>query len=213
MKMIVGLGNPGLDYAKTRHNVGFMVIERLLAAIGGSDPVKSRFHAACVETRLAGEKCLLMRPTTYMNRSGMAVAEGVSFYKLDPAKDVLVVSDEVALPTGMIKIKPGGGTAGHNGLEDITRALGTDQYPRLRVGVGVQPAGGKPAVMIQSDFVLSRFTAEEGDLLASALGSACNAVETFISKGVSAAMNAFNTKNTTSKPPPEKSTEEGRGTS
>lgn len=195
MKMIVGLGNPGLEYSRTRHNVGFMVVERLLTKKGITAPVRARFHAACVDAPIGSEKCLLMRPTTYMNRSGLAVSEAVSFYKVLPAKDVMIVTDDIALPTGMIKIKPGGGAGGQHGLEDIARLLGTDQYPRLRVGIGMQPSGGKPQVMNQADFVLSRFITEEQPLLEQSLDTACEAIEMFVVKGLDAAMNAFNKKN------------------
>ncbi|MCC6428818.1 MAG: aminoacyl-tRNA hydrolase [Phycisphaerales bacterium] len=195
MKMLIGLGNPGLDYAKTRHNAGFMVIERLISKQRINDPVKAKFHAACVDTQLGGHKCILMRPTTYMNRSGISVVEAVAFYKLQPAVDIMVIADDIALPTGMIKIKPAGGSGGQNGLSDITRALGSDQYPRLRVGIGMQPAGGKPAVMNQADFVLSRFIAEEQPLLESSIDQAAEALDVFVRKGLDAAMNAFNSKN------------------
>src|SRR5262249_18465845 len=135
---IVGLGNPGREYERTRHNAGFMVIDRLVqrnpSASGA--PVKARFNAAVVETPIAGQPCLLVKPTTYMNRSGQSVGEVVRFYKLNLATDVLVIVDEVYLPCGTIRIRPGGGSAGHNGLTDIQRALGTDDYPRLRIGVG-----------------------------------------------------------------------------
>jgi PTH1 family peptidyl-tRNA hydrolase len=195
MKLLVGLGNPGLEYAKTRHNVGFMVIERLASKRAGMSPVRARFHAACVDAQLGSEKCLLLRPTTYMNRSGMSVAEAANFFKVDPAKDVMVVSDDIALPTGMIRIRPGGSSGGQNGLADIARALGTENYPRLRVGVGMQPNGGKPAVMNQADFVLGRFMPEEQGLLDQSIDRACEALEAFVARGVDAAMNTFNSKN------------------
>ncbi len=209
MKMLIGLGNPGLEYARTRHNVGFMVIERLLSKLGINAPVRARFHAACVDAQVGSEKCLLMRPTTYMNKSGLSVAEAVGFFKgIDLAADVMVVADDLALPTGMIRIKPSGGSGGQNGLADIARALGTDAYPRLRVGIGMQPAGGKPAVMNQADFVLSRFITEEQTLLDGAIDTACKALEMFITRGLDAAMNTFNSKNNPDKGP-DKSSEKG----
>src|SRR5262252_4734629 len=140
MKLIVGLGNPGKDYDKTRHNAGYMVVYRLIARHAAGAPVKARFNAAAVEARLPGgggadETCLLLKPTTYMNRSGQSIAEAVRFYKLDPASELMVILDDVALPSGTIRIRPGGGTGGHNGLEDIERLLGTDAYPRCRIGI------------------------------------------------------------------------------
>src|SRR5262245_41054831 len=123
MKLIVGLGNPGPQYAKTRHNAGFMAVDRVYARHGGGQPVKSRFQAATAEATIGGEKCMLLKPTTFMNRSGQSVAEALRFFKLDPAADLLVVVDEVYLPTGTIRMRPGGGTSGHNGMENIQQLL------------------------------------------------------------------------------------------
>ena len=192
MKVIVGLGNPGLQYAKTRHNAGFMVADRLAAAFAKGEVSKGRFNAATVEATIAGERCLLVKPTTFMNRSGQSVGEVVNFFKLDPAQDVIVVTDDIALPVGAIRIRPGGGAGGHNGLLDIQRALNSDLFPRLRIGVGA-----KPAMMDQADWVLSRFMDEEVAPLESSLEKAAKACETFVVKGLDAAMNAFNA------PPPD----------
>lgn len=202
MKMIVGLGNPGTQYAKTRHNAGFMVVERLLSRHRVFEAPRARFHAACVEAPIGAERCLLMRPTTYMNRSGLAVAEALNFYKLKADEDLLVMTDDVALPTGMIRLRAAGSAGGHNGLSDIQRSLGHDNYPRLRIGVGVQPNGGKPPLMVQADFVLGRFVDEESDLLDQAIEQSCDAVETFVSRGVQAAMNRFNRANSPPQAPP-----------
>lgn len=195
MKLIVGLGNPGPQYAKTRHNAGFMVLDRLAEKHAPGAIAKSRFNAAVVEFKLQAmskvgpveEQVLLLKPTTFMNKSGMAVREAVNFYKLNAAKDLLVVVDEVYLACGEIRLRPSGGTAGHNGLFDIQRVLGHDQYPRLRVGVGP-----KPAHFDQADFVLGRFTDEELALVNPAIARAADACQTFVSKGLDAAMNAFN---------------------
>ncbi len=192
MKLIVGLGNPEGRYARTRHNAGFMVVDRLLGSHAKGVVLKSRFQAATAEVDFGGEKCMLLKPTTYMNKSGQCVGEAVRFFKVDPKADLLVVVDELYLPTGAMKINPKGGTAGHNGLTDIHRILGTDEYPRLRVGVGLQPTGGKPPLMDQADFVLSQFTDEERTLLEGAVLRAALAAEAFARKGLDAAMNAFN---------------------
>jgi PTH1 family peptidyl-tRNA hydrolase len=192
MKLIVGLGNPGPQYTSTRHNAGFMVIDRLCAAHGGGAPIKARFQAATTEGSIGGEKCLFMKPTTFMNLSGRSVAEAVRFFKADPVEDLLVVVDDLYLPVGAVRLKPGGGAAGHNGLSNIELLLARDDYPRLRVGVGQQPGGGKPAVMEQSDFVLSRFTQDEEPLLASAITKSVKAAETFVSRGLTHAMNFAN---------------------
>ncbi len=201
MKLIVGLGNPGSQYARTRHNAGFMVAERLCARHGRGEPVKARFQAATCELSLAGQKCLVMRPTTFMNRSGQSVSEALRFYKLDPAADLLVIVDDLYLPTGAVRLKPGGGAGGHNGLASIGQLLGADTYPRLRVGVGLQPDGGKPPQMDQADFVLGRFTDDEEPLLAGALSKAEQAVEAFVGKGLDHAMNFANAGPAREKPP------------
>lgn len=194
MKLLVGLGNPEGRYAKTRHNAGFMVIDRLLGKFGGGEPLKARFNSACAEASVAGERVLFMKPTTYMNRSGQAVGEAVRFFKINASGDLLVITDDIYLPVGVIRLKPGGGTGGHNGLDDIHRALGSDAYPRLRVGVGMRPNGGKPAYMDQADFVLQGFTSEDQPDVEASLDRAAQACEAFITKGLPAAMNAFNSK-------------------
>ncbi len=192
MKIIVGLGNPEGRYARTRHNAGFMVVDRLLARHAPREVLKARFNAATAEASIGGERCLLMKPTTYMNRSGFAVGEAVRFFKVDLKADLLVVVDELYLPTGKIRINPKGGAGGHNGLSHIQQTLGSDEYPRLRIGVGLQPDGGKPSFMDQADFVLAPFASEEEPLLTPALDRATSAAEAFVTKGLAAAMNAFN---------------------
>lgn len=197
MKLIVGLGNPGRNYEKTRHNAGYMVVDRLVERHGAGAPVKARFNAAVVEAPVAGQTCLLIKPTTYMNRSGQAVAEAVRFYKADPSRDLLVISDEIALPAGTIRLRPGGGAAGHNGLANITLLLGTDAYPRLRVGIGPKPAYFDD----QADFVLGRFTEPEWAVVEPAINRAADAVEVFVAKGLDAAMNTFNAPPPSERPP------------
>lgn len=192
MKLIVGLGNPGTQYARTRHNAGFMVVDRLVDTFARGGVARGRFNSAIVEATIGSERCMLMKPGTYMNRSGQAVGEAVFFYKLNPMSELLVVTDDMYLPVGSIRVRPGGGTAGHNGLEDIRRALGGDNYPRLRVGVNA-----KPEYMDQADYVLSRFTEEELPGLESSIDKAAQACEVFATKGLDAAMNFANA------PPPD----------
>lgn len=192
MKLIVGLGNPGTQYARTRHNAGFMVLDRLVDTFARGQVAKGRFNSAIVETTIGGEKCMLMKPGTFMNRSGQAVGEAVYFYKLNQASELLVVTDDIYLPVGTIRARPGGGTAGHNGLEDVRRALGGDNYPRLRVGVNA-----KPEHMHQADYVLSRFTDEELPGLEASVEKAALSCEVFAAKGLDAAMNFANA------PPPD----------
>jgi peptidyl-tRNA hydrolase, PTH1 family len=187
MKLIIGLGNPGQAYENTRHNAGFMVVDRLAARHAPGGVPRSRFNAAVIEAGIAGEPCLLIKPMTYMNRSGAPVAEAVRFYKVEPASDLLVLVDDVALPCGAIRLRPGGGAGGHNGLTDIQRLLGTDAYARCRIGIDPSPA-----FMDQADYVLGRFTAEQWALVDPALNRAADATEAFVARGIAAAMNTFN---------------------
>ena len=161
---------------------------------GAGAVAKARFNAACVDAELKGTRCLLLKPTTFMNLSGQCVGQAVSFYKVDPVNDLIVIVDDLYLPVGAIRIRPSGSDGGHNGLSDIQRALGTDAYPRLRVGVGEKPAGGKPAHFEQKDYVLSRFAEADLPDLDIAINRCVEAVETFASKGLAAAMNTFNAK-------------------
>jgi len=192
MKLIVGLGNPGAEHARTRHNAGFLVVDRIASGHGAGAIPKARFKSVSTEVNLGSEKCLLMKPTTYMNRSGEAVGEAVAFFKISPAQDLLVIVDDLYLPTGAVRLRPGGGTGGHNGLEDIHRVLGSDAYARLRVGVGMQPGGGKPPVMDQADFVLSRFTDDEQGLLTDSVKRAADGAELWAVRGLAHAMNSLN---------------------
>lgn len=134
MKLIVGLGNPGPEYAKTRHNAGFMTLEKL-AQRHGLTGVKHKFHAGVLEGFIHQKKVMLMQPMTFMNRSGLAVGEAASFYKFDPT-DILILVDEIALDVGQIRLRGAGSPGGHNGLKDIERVLTTRDYPRLRIGIG-----------------------------------------------------------------------------
>lgn len=133
MKLIVGLGNPGTEYADTRHNIGFMAADALQSACRLS-PWKSKFHGHLADGMVDGEKILLLKPMTFMNRSGLAVGEAAGFHKINPA-DVIVLHDELELPPGKIRIKQGGGHAGHNGLKSVDAAIGAD-YWRVRLGIG-----------------------------------------------------------------------------
>ena len=133
MRLIIGLGNPGSEYERTRHNVGFMVIDHLVERHQFEAP-KMKFHAAFYDGQLLGHRCALLKPMTYMNRSGTTVREAMQFYKLDP-DDILIVVDDIALPVGTIRLRPSGSAGNHNGLLDIEGVLATRNYPRLRVGI------------------------------------------------------------------------------
>jgi len=184
MKLIVGLGNPGPEYAKTRHNAGFMVVDRLARRMGLSG-AKSKFHAGVLEGRRSGEKVVLMQPVTYMNRSGLAVGDAAQFYKLEPM-DILIVVDDVALPCGRVRLRASGSPGGHNGLSDVARVLATDAYPRLRVGI--DPPGRAP----QKDYVLGRFSEAQLEALEPALDRACDAIECWSESGIEKAMSLYN---------------------
>jgi peptidyl-tRNA hydrolase, PTH1 family len=205
MKLIVGLGNPGKNYEKTRHNAGFLALDRVIQRHAPAAPARARFSAAVVEAKIGSEVCLFMKPTMFMNRSGGPVGEASNFYKLDPSRDVLVLVDDMALPCGQIRLKPGGGSGGHNGLEDIQRALGADTYPRLRIGIDPKP----PFMDDQADYVLGRFSDEQWALVEPAFHRSADAVEVFATKGLDAAMNQFNAE---PRPPrPKKPRPEGAG--
>ena len=169
MKLIVGIGNPGKEYAKTRHNAGFMAIDRLAEknCMSGS---KTKFHAEVLEGRVAGQKVLLMKPMTFMNRSGLSVGEAANFYKIPP-EDVLIIVDDIALPCGRIRLRSEGSAGGHNGLTDIKRALGSQAYPRMRIGID------SPGRVPQKDYVLGRFSDDQLFKVERAIDRAVDAIE------------------------------------
>lgn len=189
MKLVVGLGNPGAEYDRTRHNAGFLVVDELARRHSVGEGARSKHHALVLDVVFGGEKILLMKPTTYMNLSGNAVADAARFFKLEPAEDVLVVVDDIALPVGAVRVRARGGSGGHNGLADIDRKLGGADYPRVRVGVGKVPR-----LMSQVDWVLSRFTEGERADVERSVSEAADAVECCVAEGVDAAMNRFNKK-------------------
>ncbi|MDF1870504.1 MAG: aminoacyl-tRNA hydrolase [Phycisphaerales bacterium] len=189
MKLIVGLGNPGMQYNNTRHNAGFMVVDALASKFAVGQIAKSRFNSVTLDANIGCEKCLLMKPTTFMNKSGQSVGEALRFFKLDPQDDLLVIVDDIALPVGSIRIRKSGGAGGHNGLSDIDRVLGGASYPRIRIGVGEVPR-----VMNQADWVLSKFMSEEMDKVNESLQKASNAIEHIFDHDITSAMNTFNEK-------------------
>jgi peptidyl-tRNA hydrolase, PTH1 family len=156
MKLIIGLGNPEPSYDKTRHNIGFLLLDGIVKRLGGSWQVKPKFKASLAETIVESEKVLFAKPSTYYNLSGEAVKAIVDFYKLDPAVDVLVLHDELALPFGTLRTRHSGSDAGNNGIKNIIAHLG-EQFARIRVGIASESAPSHDA----ADFVLSRFTNEE----------------------------------------------------
>jgi len=191
MKLVVGLGNPGSEYVGTRHNIGFEVIDRFASKLGWPDVNKKRFDGLTIDGTLdlltgGSEKVLLLKPLTFMNLSGRSVQAAMSFYQLTPA-DIVIVLDDLALPCGRLRLRGSGSSGGHNGLKDIERALGTNEYPRLRIGI--DPA---PPPIRGKDYVLGRFTTEQRKLLEPAIDRACGAITTWIDKGIESAMSLFN---------------------
>jgi PTH1 family peptidyl-tRNA hydrolase len=182
--LVAGLGNPGREYAATRHNVGFMVVDELARRLGGS--WREKFSGELAEVRLDGLRIALLKPLTYMNESGRSVGAAARFFKVEP-EDLLVVHDEVDLDPGRLQVRLGGGLAGHNGLRSVASALGTPEFGRVRIGVG-RPERGDPRPV--ADFVLSAFPAEvDGQVLVS---RAADAVEAIARDGVEEAQNRFN---------------------
>jgi PTH1 family peptidyl-tRNA hydrolase len=198
IRLIVGLGNPGAEYNNTRHNVGFAVVELLASQWGLAWQRSKSWHALWAK----GEKAILVKPASYMNRSGEPLAAIATFYKI-PSSEILVVLDDMALELGRLRMRPDGGTGGHNGLESIILQFATEQIPRLRIGIGAAPARG--AV----DYVLGRFFEEERPLVQKTVARAADAVKCAIDNGLLSAMNQFN-KNPESewpegRPPPKES--------
>lgn len=181
IRLIVGLGNPGVEYNRTRHNVGFAVVDSLAAEWGLTWQHSKSWQALWAK----GENAILVKPASYMNRSGEALSAVAGFYKIEPA-EILVVLDDMALELGRLRLRPEGGTGGHNGLESIIVHLGTEAIPRLRLGIGASPSEG--AV----DYVLGRFFEEEMPIVQKTVERAAEAVKCAIDKGVLSAMNLFN---------------------
>ncbi len=188
MKLVVGLGNPGREYAATRHNVGVRIVERL-AERSGISITGRKFSGRFGRGRVAGVDVGLLLPETFMNLSGESVSEALRLLPVgDLPDDLLVVFDDVDLPFGRIRLRPSGSAGGHRGLADLIRRLGRDDIPRLRFGVGRPPHPG----MSTADYVLQAFSKEEEARLVSRLGDAADAVETALAEGVRAAMDRFN---------------------
>ena len=184
--LIVGLGNPGEKYENTRHNVGFQVIDEL-AERQGKPVQRLKFKALTGLLTIGGEKALVLKPVTYMNLSGEAVRPAADFYKLPPER-ILVISDDVALAAGRLRIRAKGSAGGHNGLKSIIQHLGTDQFPRIRVGVGEKP---HPDYDL-ADWVLGRPQGEDKKAIDGAVKRAADAVECILSQGLERGMGRFN---------------------
>lgn len=183
VKLIVGLGNPGTRYAATRHNLGFRVIDEL-SRRHAIDVSQEKFHAWFGSGSIGAQRAVLMKPTTFMNRSGQAVHAAGAFYRLDVA-DLLVISDDLALPLGKLRLRSGGSAGGQKGLGHIINRLGTDAFARLRIGI--DPPVGDPV-----DYVLTRFSSDEQPVVEQAVQRAADAAECWLAGGVDEAMNKYN---------------------
>jgi PTH1 family peptidyl-tRNA hydrolase len=181
IRLVAGLGNPGAEYAQTRHNIGFMVADRLASQWDAAWEKSSKADAVAAKHA----DVLLIKPLSFMNRSGHPLFAIAQFYKIQP-QEILVVLDDLALPLGRIRIRPDGGTGGHNGLESIVVQFGTDKIPRLRIGIGGAPVEGSV------DYVLGRFFEEERPLVTESVDRAAEAVKCAIDNGLVSAMNTFN---------------------
>ena len=186
--LAVFLGNPGPKYSATRHNAGFLAAEALAKSEGVS-AARLRFHALTGKWELSGTSVLVMKPQTYMNESGVSVGEAARFYKIKP-EHILVVSDDIALPCGSLRVRTKGSAGGHNGLKSIIAHLGTDEFPRIRIGVGAPPAGGQE----QIDWVLGVPRNQDWEDFSAACVRAADAVKEYIQHGPEKAMSKFNTK-------------------
>ncbi|HJX00470.1 MAG TPA: aminoacyl-tRNA hydrolase [Terriglobales bacterium] len=186
MKLVVGLGNPGIEYQFTPHNLGFLTIDRI-AERGKVDVASRRCQAATAKVRLAGHEVMLAKPETFMNLSGLSVRKLVEDLGVEPAKDLIVVYDELDLPFGTIRIRQRGGTAGHNGLESVVGSLGTDEFVRVRLGIDPDHP-----VRDAAKFVLAQFKKSHLEAVDELIGRGADAVEAILKDGLAAAMNRFN---------------------
>lgn len=184
--IIAGLGNPGTQYENTRHNCGFMAAETL-ADIYETPLKRLRFKSLTGEISIGGKRCLVMKPTTFMNNSGDAVEEAAVFYKIPPER-ILVIYDDISLDVGRLRIRGKGSDGGHNGMKSIILRLNSDNFPRIRIGVGEKPNKDYDL----ADWVLSRFTKEEGEKLETALSNSAKAAELIVEGKINEAMNLYN---------------------
>ena len=184
--LIVGLGNPGAEYAKTRHNAGFLLVEKMAARWKASWTLEKKFNARMARAEQNESRALLCEPQTFMNSSGETVGALVGFYRL-PLKQLLVVVDDADLPFGEIRLRPGGSSGGHHGLESIEQHLNTREFARLRIGIG-----RKPGARQITDYVLGRFSPAEAELAEKVLTAAAGQAEVWLKAGIQKAMSQFN---------------------
>ncbi len=186
MYIIAGLGNPGRQYAGTRHNMGFNVVTRIADDYKMQITIKEH-KALCAKGFIGGQKVLLALPQTYMNLSGESIRELVNYYKIDPETELMVIYDDISMDVGRIRMRAKGSAGGHNGIKNIIAELGTDVFPRMKVGVGEKPKGWDLA-----DYVLGRFSDEENEVMRRMLAKGSDACRDFILYGIQEAMNRYN---------------------
>ena len=184
--MIVGLGNPGPKYATTRHNAGFLCIENLENKLGFTTK-KLKFHSLIGDTKIGNSKVLVMKPQTMMNNSGIAVSECASFYKIPP-ENIIVIFDDISLEPGLLRIRRKGSAGGHNGIKSIIRHLGSENFPRIKLGVGKKP---HPDYDL-ADWVLANFPKGDIPLMRDAMDNACSALEIMVKGDIDGAMSKYN---------------------
>lgn len=188
MFIIAGLGNPGREYENTRHNIGFQTVEKLADA-GGIAILEKKHKALIGKGVIDGQKVILAKPQTYMNLSGESIRELTDYYKVDETAELIVISDDVSLPPGQLRIRKKGSAGGHNGLKNIIQHLGHDGFIRLKMGVGEKPAGYD-----LKDYVLGHFTGDERKLMEEAAERGAQAIRMIMAQGPDAAMNEYNRK-------------------
>jgi peptidyl-tRNA hydrolase, PTH1 family len=206
MWLVVGLGNPGAKYARNRHNIGFQVVDELVAKHGlpawKAGKLGGDTTAGIVTTERGRERCAVLKPMEFMNLSGFAVQRTAAFHGIEPP-EILVVHDEIDLELGIVRLKSGGGHGGHNGLRSITEQLGSSKFARLRIGVGRDPRlppGGGAGGQAVAGWVLSDFPAAQAGVVTAMIKAGCECIETVLAKGITAAMNQHNARANVSSP-------------
>lgn len=194
-KIILGIGNPGKKYHGTRHNLGFAVVDKM-AELLGENFQSSRFQALVADTTISGSRVLLIKPLTYVNLSGNCAQAALQWYKLE-ASDLLVITDDLSLPTGKLRFRARGSSGGHRGLDSIIRSLGGNDFPRLRIGIGNDFYGSA------ANYVLSTFAGEDREAITESIAHAAQAAEVWVRDGIGRAMNLYNAKKDNAEKAPE----------
>ncbi|MEZ7892449.1 MAG: aminoacyl-tRNA hydrolase [Candidatus Wallbacteria bacterium] len=188
MKIICGLGNPGGKYSKTRHNIGFMVVDELMSRLGGQSLPSNKFKGEYLSIKLPESDVILLKPQTYMNLSGESLRDFAGYFKV-PHENIVIICDDVSLPFGKLRVREQGSDGGHNGLKSIFSLMGSNKIPRVRIGIGQTP----PRMALE-DFVLMKFSRDEEEILNKTVAFAADAAEKFIKKDITYIMNNFNNK-------------------